>query len=182
MCQFWCSSMQGISAQLMGGRSASRSVKFGVVVFKASMIDWGEVDLLVDHAKFGVAVFKASVPNCGVGGSSAMGICALCYIWNLFGVMVFQTSMLNWRRGWCQSAMGIWALCYIWNLFCVMVFQRSLLNWRRGVGSVSHGILLYVKLLWCMGLPWVYVHCVLCETYGVWQCCMDLWSIGRGKV
>ena len=28
-----------------------------------------------------------------------MGICVLCYICNLFGVMVFQTSMLNWRMG-----------------------------------------------------------------------------------
>ena len=32
-------------------------------------------------------------------GQSAMGICEICYIWNIFGVMVFQRSMLNWRRG-----------------------------------------------------------------------------------
>ena len=49
----------------------------------------------------------------GVGGQSPMCICALCYIWNLFGVMVFQRSMLDWRRGWGQSTMGICALCYI---------------------------------------------------------------------
>ena len=46
-------------------------------------------------AKCGVAVLKASLLN---GGSqSAMGICALCYIWNVCGVMVLQRSMLDWR-------------------------------------------------------------------------------------
>ena len=64
MCQVWCSSIQGISVQL-GGQSAMgiyelfytyRSAKFGVVVFKASMLDW-------------------------LGGQSAMGICALFYIY-----------------------------------------------------------------------------------------------------
>ena len=53
---------------------------------------------------------------------------------------------------------------------------------EEGVGSICHGILLHVKLLWCMGLPWVYVHCALCQTYGVQQCSMDLWSIGKGGV
>ena len=31
-------------------------------------------------------------------GQSAMGMCALCYIGNLFGVIFLQRSMLNWRR------------------------------------------------------------------------------------
>ena len=35
-------------------------------------------------AKFGVAVCKAFMLNCR--GQSAMGICALCYMGNLFGV------------------------------------------------------------------------------------------------
>ena len=88
------------------------------------------------------------------GGSSAMGICALCFVWNLFGVMVFQRSMLNWRRGWGQSVMGICPLCYIWDLFGVMVFQRSMLNWR-GMGSIWHGymcIVIYMKLMWWGGV------------------------------
>ena len=33
------------------------------------------------------------------GGKSALNICAFCYMLNLFGVMVFNRSMLNWRRG-----------------------------------------------------------------------------------
>ena len=30
------------------------------------------------------------------GGRSALSICALCYMLNLFGVVVFHTSMVNW--------------------------------------------------------------------------------------
>ena len=50
---------------------------------------------------------------------SAMGICALCYIRNLCGVMVFQKSILNWRSGWGQSAIDRDALCYIYDTYLV---------------------------------------------------------------
>ena len=50
---------------------------------------------------------------------------------NLFGVMVFQRSMVNWRRE------GIGSVCT-----GVVVFHRSTVNWRRG------GVI----------LPWVYVY------------------------
>ena len=40
------------------------------------------------------------------GGTSAFGICAFFYMSNLFGVVVFQRSMLNWVIGCGQSAMG----------------------------------------------------------------------------
>ena len=43
-----------------GGRCASRSAKFGVMVFKASMLDWGG-----RSATFGVTVFKASMLDWG---------------------------------------------------------------------------------------------------------------------
>ena len=32
------------------------------------------------------------------GGTSALGICAFCYMINLFDVVVFHRSMVNWRR------------------------------------------------------------------------------------
>ena len=35
----WCNGFPEISTQLMGGRSASRPAKFGVAVFKASVLD-----------------------------------------------------------------------------------------------------------------------------------------------
>ena len=47
-------------------------------------------------AKFGVVVFKVSILDCW-GGQSAMGICALFYIYRSakFGVAVFKASMLG---------------------------------------------------------------------------------------
>ena len=33
------------------------------------------------------------------GGTSALGICAFCYMLNLCGVVVFHRSIVNWRRG-----------------------------------------------------------------------------------
>ena len=72
------------------------------------------------HAQLTGGVHQCSGLPCICGqleegvGQSAMGICAFCYISNLFDVVVFERSMLDWRRGWGQSAMGICALCYIY--------------------------------------------------------------------
>ena len=43
------------------------------------------------------------------GGTSALSICAFCYMLNLFDVVVFHTSMVNWRRG---------ALVYVHSAMC----------------------------------------------------------------
>ena len=43
---------------------------------------------------------------------------ALCYIWNLYDEMVFQRSMLNWKRGLGQSAMGV-CECAIYETYLV---------------------------------------------------------------
>ena len=60
--------------------------------------------------------------------------------------MVFQRSVLDWRRGWGQSGMGIYALCEIYKkLFAVMVFKKSMLDWRRGWGQSAM----------------VYLHCAI---------------------
>ena len=45
--------------------SASRSAKFGVVVFKACMVDWGDRSARTS-TKFGVTVLKASMIDWGV--------------------------------------------------------------------------------------------------------------------
>ena len=105
------------------------------------------------------------------GGISALGICGFCYMLNLFGVVVFHTSMVNWKRGgpwymcivlyvkllWCNSipyiygqlegstsALSICAFCYLLNLFSVVVFHTSMVNWRG------------------VHLPWVYVDSAIC--------------------
>ena len=31
------------------------------------------------------------------GGTSSLSICALCYMLNIFGVVVYHTYMVNWR-------------------------------------------------------------------------------------
>ena len=89
-------------------RSAIRCAKFGVAVFKASMLNWRGVNLpyvdvhcsiyiyiyierererqrererersAIICTKFGVAVFKAYMLDCR--GQSAMGKYALCYV------------------------------------------------------------------------------------------------------
>ena len=54
------------------------------------------------------------------------------------------------------SAMGKCAFFYMWHWFGVVVFQRCIVNW----GDVCDGymcILLYVTLIWCSGVPEMYV-------------------------
>ena len=86
-------------------------------------------------------------------GPSVLSICGLCYMLNVFGVVVFHRSMVNWRRGswymcillyvkliWCSiipsilwsirvggiSAISTCAFCYMFNVFSVVVFHTSL--------------------------------------------------------
>ena len=66
---------------------------------------------------------------------------------NVFGVVVFHRSIFNWRKG----GLSICAFCYMWNWFGVVVFQRSMVHCRRGIWYMC--ILLYGKLLWCRGIP-----------------------------
>ena len=68
ICQVWCSSIQGIYSQFTGGPLAKvgSSAKFGVLVFKASMLyslGLGPSAKVGSSAKFGVLVFKASILN-----------------------------------------------------------------------------------------------------------------------
>ena len=48
------------------------------------------------------------------GVTSALSICAFCYMLNLFGEVVFHTAMVNWRR-------GPWYICillYVKLIWC----------------------------------------------------------------
>ena len=98
-------------------------------------------------------------------GQSAMGICAFCYIWILFGVMVFKRSMLNWQRGCGVNLPWVYVHCaiYIWNLCGVMGFHRSMLN----LGSPSTK---YV----CNGFPKIYAQLEKrVALYYIW----NLWGV-----
>ena len=82
-----------------------------------------------------------------------------------------------------QSAMGICAFFYMWHWYSVYWCSRDV--WSIVGGYICHWymcILLYVKLIWCIGvpeiygqlgvygvhLPWVYVHCSICDTTSNW--------------
>ena len=45
------------------------------------------------------------------GGTSALSICAFCYVLNIFSVVVFHRSMVNWR-----SPSGV--LVYVHSAIC----------------------------------------------------------------
>ena len=157
---------------------------FGVVVIHRSMINWRRGSLVYVHCYlwnfFGVAVFHISMINwrryiCPqymwivlyINHMWCSGIPyiygqlewqAFCCIWNVFSVVVFHRSIVNWRRGawymcmllsvklcWWSSISYMYdqlaeisvlskcALCYMWNIFGVVVLHRSIVNWRRWV-------------------------------------------------
>ena len=109
---------------------------------------------------FGVVVFHRSIVNWRRGwGQSAMGLCAFCYIWQLFDVVVFQRSMLNWSR-------GVGSICH--GYMCIVLYMK--LMWCNGFAEMYAWlewgyiwlrymqIVLYVKLLWCSGIAYIYCH------------------------
>ena len=46
----------------------------------------------------------------------ALGVCAFCYMFNIFGVVVFYRSMINWRGYLCSKYMCI--LLYVKLIQC----------------------------------------------------------------
>ena len=112
----------------------------------------------------------------GGGGTSAFGICAFFYMSYLFGVVIFQRSMLNWRKGavslpWVYVHSSIyetylqmkWFCRDLWSIgrgyiclqyMCILLYV--LLIW---CSTFCHGYMcipLYVKLMWCSGFPEIY--------------------------
>ena len=56
-----------------------------------------------------------------------------------------------------RCILSIYAFCYMWHLFGVMVSHRCIVNWSGGYMYPQYMcILLYVKLIWCNGIPWIY--------------------------
>ena len=104
---------------------------------------------------------------------SAMGICALCTMWDLWGVTVLHGSIVNWQ-GQCNGV--------AWTYGQLPGGRCNSVVWIYGQlagGSICHGymfILLYVRLMGVMvlhgsmvnwqgvHLPWVDVHSAICET------------------
>ena len=82
-----------------------------------------------------------------------LGICAFCYMLNIFNVVVFHRSVVHWR-----SPSGIiCAFCYMWNLFS----QGYSIQWS----------------IWGQDLPCI---CAFCYMWNFIWCkySIHLWSIG----
>ena len=92
-----------------------------------------------------------------------LSICAFCYMCNLFGVMVFQRSIVNWSMGG-RCIFSICVFCYMWNLFGVTVFHRFIVNWSCGYMYPQYiWILLYVTLICCNIIPYIYCQLGCCR-------------------
>ena len=117
ICQVWYSGIQNVYAWLTGGPSA----KFGVLVIKTSMVDWGG-----HSANFGVVVFKACMFD-WLGCPYAK-----------FGVVVFKTSMLHWQ-GVHLPSLVYWYSRHLWLIdrgFNCQVWCNSIQGiyaWLKGV-------------------------------------------------
>ena len=76
--------------------------------------------------------------------------------------MVFQRSMVNWRRGWGQSAIGRCALCYIYlkliwcNGFPEIYAQLEEGGWGQSAMGICALCYIYMKFMWCNGFAQLY--------------------------
>ena len=106
--------------------------------------------------------------------------CILLYVKLDLSVVVFHRSMVNWRRGAlvyvhsaiCETYVVQWYSIDLWSLEGVhlpqvyvhsaicetdLVQWYSIDLWSIGVGGPWYVcILLYVKLIWCSGIPFIY--------------------------
>ena len=76
-------------------------------------------------------VFCNGIPHiyCQLGGRCILSICALCYMQNLFGVMVFHRSIVNWSWGYMYS-----------QYMCILLYVK--LIWCNGISEI------YCQLEW----------------------------------
>ena len=111
-------------------------------------------------------------------------------MWNFFGVAVFHTSMVNWRRGG-TCALRIYEFCYMLNIFGVVVLHRSMVSWKRGdlgICAFSYMWNLFSQVVFQKSRvnlrrrALVYVHSAICETSLVLWYSIHLWSVGGGYI
>ena len=72
--------------------------------------------------------------------------------------MVFHRSIVKWTLGG-RCILSICAFSYMSKLCGVMLFNRSIVNWSGGYMYPQYMcIVLYVTLIWCNGIPYIYCH------------------------
>ena len=171
MCQVWCSSIQGISVRL-GGQLAMgiyalfniyRSAKFCVVVFMASLLQWGGQSVIhpcytvtpplpIDHrSMLHCYTFpcQLTIDPCYTitPQNSAQGICIMLYVKPLW------CSGLSWIYSWLKEGVGSVSS---WKWFHVVIFHGSMVNWRVSAASRSakFGVVVFTAslLMWGVNL------------------------------
>ena len=113
------------------------------------------------------------------GGTSAINRYAFCYMLNLFGVVIFHRSMVNWRRGPLYMCIllpvkpfGVVSIPYIYGqleggsicpkYMCILIYVKCIWIYFIDLWLIGGGgpwymcILLYVKLIWCRSIPYIY--------------------------
>ena len=126
--------------------SASRSAKFGVVVCKASMLNWLGSQSVIDPCytitplpcQLTIDPYYTITPPLSIDHRSMLhcytpSVCPR-YLCIRLCVKCMWCSGLPWFYGWLEEGEGV---SLSWKLFGVMVFQRSMLNWRRGPSAKS---------------------------------------------
>ena len=123
-------------------------------------------------------VLNRSMVNWGRGwGQSAMGICAFCYMWNFCSVVVFQRSMLNWRKG----DFCFWYMCillYVKLIWC-SGFPEIYAQLEGGTSYLSVHIIwklnLIVHFIWKLDLILILaLRCHYWRGYILSQCALHL--------
>ena len=110
---------------------------FAVTGFHTSIVNWGVEEGYMD-SQYMCIVPYVKLLWCNVipyiysqlvwgRGACCLSICPSCYMWNLYGVMVFNIPVVNWNTGG-TCILSICAFCYMWNLFGVIVFHTCLVT------------------------------------------------------
>ena len=118
---------------------------FSEVVFHRCMVNWRRGPWYMCILLYVKLLWCSGIPYiyCQLEGwYICPNICAFCYMLNLFSVVVFHRSMVNWRR-------GSWYMC-------ILLYVK--LHWCSSIPYI-YGQLSGVPL------PSVYVHSAICETY-----------------
>ena len=127
----WCSGISQIYVQLEEGES------------------W-YMCILLSVKPLEVAVFHTSMIN-QMGDPSLLSIHAFCQMLNIFGVVVFHRSNVNWGR-------GAWYMCVL--LYVKLILCRGIpyINGQlEGYICPKYMcIVLYVKCICCSSIPYIY--------------------------
>ena len=136
----WCSSIPYIYAQLEGVNL--HLVYVHSAICETYFVQWYSIDLWsIGGGGLGIYAFCYIIIFFGVacipyiyaqleGSTSALHICAFCYMLNVFSVVVFHTSMVNW---WGVNLHSVYVHSAICETYFVQWYSIDL--WSIGGGG-----------------------------------------------